>query len=972
MYRNNQISFSQKNINPKIRSIFVSNNYTNNYYNGKSPINYNKKKINNLEINQINNSWKKNLRKLKNTPNKFKNNSSVYNKDSNEINKDEKNIISSFKLLPTDNNINQKKGFNYYLDNNKNSSNNVKEIKVIELKNINNYNSKVLPTNNDNNEQNIDGYFYSNFPNYSKNNVYSNDITNNSQAYNNCSMSQRSKKTKNLFLHKSCKNIFIEQNNNISKLYENKNKNKEKNKMYKIEQIQLNKNYLTLFNGLEKLKSTVDQYQKSNLELKQQIELLNNKISRLSNKNNNTQNNKEEKEINEKCYVRKRVNSYKGINNSQERIKFNNSEINNIQIYKSVSPKALELNHKIKYNFFLDEEKKENKIKNNMKIYYNCFNDVNYIENQKNNQNILNGKDNLKSRNLSQDLIFISNNNSNILEDNTSNLNNIISETFNNNYGNIVNISEINYHKKTNTMNNNNSKSNIFNNITPKDDIIEKRILLKQKIKDELRNNFRGLNFSCCPDINEFNRKSYNDISNISDANQSNLQKKKIFINISGISSSKKKNNEQQSILNISNLNNYIYQRKTKTHSYNRKKRDIKANNDYDCETLNQKKIIKMPKNIINITPVKKNKTENSKTSRHNMIKKIKKINFKSNNNRNAILQRLLKKSPKNKQSNDIKIENNNLFLYGIDNKNNLFEFDITKKIFNKYKIYEIKDLSKNFYGDYIYNSSILLNTLDGIYILTGINSNILYFYSSKTKSISKICTFFYSHYKGSLLLDKENDRIFVFSGKNSKKCEYFSFTRNKVIEIPELNIDRTNASFFIKNHIIYCFFGYSSNNNQYINNIEFIDTKVMKHWENRYINFNFNFVFNVERCANVAYKEEANEVYLFIECKKNRDNKIKRMLWLCLLDREEINIINNMVIEKYAEDECAWTKINNEDNGNEYYFDKCFNFVELPSKVKSNYFDNNYDKISVILDNKSNAYFFYKNQMKMEIYKKN
>ena len=66
----------------------------------------------------------------------------------------------------------------------------------------------------------------------------------------------------------------------------------------------------------------------------------------------------------------------------------------------------------------------------------------------------------------------------------------------------------------------------------------------------------------------------------------------------------------------------------------------------------------------------------------------------------------------------------------------------------------------------------------------------------------------------------------------------------------------------------IYSFFGYSYNNKKYVNSIEYIDYEELDKWENKYINNNLDF--NIERCANIVFKEYINQVYLYIEGKKN------------------------------------------------------------------------------------------------------
>ena len=71
------------------------------------------------------------------------------------------------------------------------------------------------------------------------------------------------------------------------KLIFNKYRHKQKYSLNRLEKDQYNRNYLKLLDSLEVLKSQVNNYQKTNLELKKEIQLLNNKISILSKKDNN-------------------------------------------------------------------------------------------------------------------------------------------------------------------------------------------------------------------------------------------------------------------------------------------------------------------------------------------------------------------------------------------------------------------------------------------------------------------------------------------------------------------------------------------------------------------------------------------------------------------------------------------------------------------------------------------------------------
>ena len=179
------------------------------------------------------------------------------------------------------------------------------------------------------------------------------------------------------------------------------------------------------------------------------------------------------------------------------------------------------------------------------------------------------------------------------------------------------------------------------------------------------------------------------------------------------------------------------------------------------------------------------------------------------------------------KDENEKQLNNNNLkknyelFIFGLD-KNNLIKFDMRKKRFYKIKITEIEDISDSFQDDYIYENTLISNTLTGIFILTGENTNKLYYYDKKHEFIIKLCQFSSSHNSSCLLLDK--NKIFILGGINNKKCEYYDFQNEKIKSIPQLNYDRANSSFCLCKNIIYSFFGFSQILKEYLFNIEYID----------------------------------------------------------------------------------------------------------------------------------------------------
>ena len=938
----NKYSFSQKNI-PISNAIFTEN-YTYNYYNDQSPINKPKKRFNDFEINKLIESCKKNLNRLKSTY-IFKNSANFQNQNNNIIFNDYNNnynynyITKSHKNL--NKNLNRNNEMITKLPSNSIHNNNYNYFNSLNRNKIRA--NKVKHSFSRNNNFNFTNNFNSDYHN--KENILIDN--NNQQTFQGLNSQRNFYNNKELESYRNKKGVNYQQNknNNIKK-----RKNSNRDKIYKIEQEKYKQNYLILINDLKNLKSTVVNFKKTNLELKQQIQLLNNKIQMLSKNNNNHNSNNNEKnedEIKEKCYIKKRINSYRIKNSGKTKIIKN--KINNINRFPEGSPIKFNSKLDIKYNSHFENEDE------------NAQNINKCIKKRNKSQNNIKPKDNFRSRNLTDEFIMTKFNTSNFLDEysNSSlNLNNN-SEITNAN-GKKTNFSEIIYNNTINTTNNNIYREINYN--SKKNVMIEKRIFLKKKNNDQIKNNNRTTSCSSNPDIKDLYKITNNNIldNSVGKQNQFKNNENEIKINFYRKSGGLKKSSKYKSYSNI--LHNYVYQKKTKEMKSLSLSRKENKNENID---RNENK--KLPLNSINISPVKNGNSKSFK-----IIEAIQNVDTINNNykivkkNKNAILQRLLKNNHKNNIFNEI--ENNNIFLFGIDNKNNFIQFDIILKQYSIFKIHEINDLSNSFYKDYIYSTSIILNTLKGLYILTGIDTNILYFYNTTKRALYKVCKFNYSHDKGGLILNSEKTGIFAFSGKNTKKCEFYSFLNKKIIEIPDLNIDRINASYCIINNKIFCLFGYSCINNKYLNYIEIIDYKKMDKWENIYINIRLDFI--IERCINISFNLEI--IYLYIEGRKYKEDAIGRIICLYDINKKEISKLNNLVIEEFKEIDFKWVKSTNTKlESNEFYFDKNFKFIELPAEMNNNYFDNYHDNIAVILDKKNNAYFFYNNQLKLEIYKK-
>ena len=318
-----------------------------------------------------------------------------------------------------------------------------------------------------------------------------------------------------------------------------------------------------------------------------------------------------------------------------------------------------------------------------------------------------------------------------------------------------------------------------------------------------------------------------------------------------------------------------------------------------------------------------------------------------------------------------------NLYIYGFDKKtNNFIQFDLRKKKFLRIKISDIEDLSDTFEKDYIYQNTLIYNTLTGVFILTGKNSDQLYYYNPINETIMKICQFRNSHNLGCLLLDEENNKILIIGGKNATSCESYSFDSNELKELPNLKFDRSNTSFIISNNKIYGFFGYSYKKGKYLFNIEYINKNTLDKWEILELNVEFKkdlLPFHLKNVSTYIYGHDPNKImiyggkqgrselivdsyYYIYNTEENNFEKVEGLCYNVIKDFKGINI---------------WKKaelIENEDKKG-FFFDKAKQFIELPDEDK---IEGNNENICAIIDSECNIHLLTKNKKNINVYKFN
>ena len=297
-------------------------------------------------------------------------------------------------------------------------------------------------------------------------------------------------------------------------------------------------------------------------------------------------------------------------------------------------------------------------------------------------------------------------------------------------------------------------------------------------------------------------------------------------------------------------------------------------------------------------------------------------------------------------------------YLYTITPKGKLLSFNISQK---KFAIIDssIIDGWTSFIPNYLKNieGSLLLNTLEGLFIITGNSFSDLYFYSQEKCLIAKITTFKCGHKYGGLLLSPSPDNnLFVIGGDcPNNEVEVLSFEDDQNKEMPNLLTRRINASYTFINYKLYAIFGQENNT------IEFLNIKKLKNkWNKIEYKMDTGNINNLY--GHVSLPVQDNNI-LIVGGKNN-----KKMMVLDLdektLDITDMKIPFIDTVEEYVFDkEKFFNQTVNEEkkdkdgknvkqligmdsNGNIHLFDYHFNYVVLLIKNHSNINNNNENNI--------------------------
>ena len=314
-------------------------------------------------------------------------------------------------------------------------------------------------------------------------------------------------------------------------------------------------------------------------------------------------------------------------------------------------------------------------------------------------------------------------------------------------------------------------------------------------------------------------------------------------------------------------------------------------------------------------------------------------------------------------------------YLYGIDRNDCFHIFNINEKRWeDKRNIsdLELDDKSTTFKKDYQYEGTLLYNTLEGVYILTGAKTDTLYYFNSLTNKITKICKFNTSHDNGSIMFDKISNCLYVFGGKKITSCEYYSLSDKQVYKLPDLIYDRANASFIVSNNKIYGFFGFSYSKDTYAKTIEYMDYNKKDKWvELKNIEFlKDNIDFDTESVSTMYYRQNPNQILIYCGIQGDEEDFVTEYYLLYDSRNNTMDKIDKWDMQQYKNMGKKWKSYNFKKNDPKgFHFAKNSRFLLLPKNGSYEGY-NEKDPIDILIDYKNNVHYIQQDKEKIDIFR--
>lgn len=320
-----------------------------------------------------------------------------------------------------------------------------------------------------------------------------------------------------------------------------------------------------------------------------------------------------------------------------------------------------------------------------------------------------------------------------------------------------------------------------------------------------------------------------------------------------------------------------------------------------------------------------------SKTNRQAMHKKClsKKLNLKNDLSISNDIQYLSKMRKIHETS-----ENSIYAIYPLTKAQSILCFDFENKNFILKDFADFGNFQENYLlaNSHDSNGSIFLNHKSNYYIVTGENCDLFYVYNPKKKSINKLSNLKNNHTNGNLTSFKDN--IICLSGNHNKKVELYSEIKNQWINLPELQIERSNfTTCVIKNKYIFCLFGYNLPTKQYLDSIEYLENINNDNFmEWKYLKYKKENNLKLNVCGSLSFNYQDKKI-IIAGGNNGKEGIVVDSFYQVLLSDD----LNENFIEKTKR------KLKDIDKNKSYFFCKGYSMYSNDGKTFYMAFDNYY-----------------------------
>ena len=184
---------------------------------------------------------------------------------------------------------------------------------------------------------------------------------------------------------------------------------------------------------------------------------------------------------------------------------------------------------------------------------------------------------------------------------------------------------------------------------------------------------------------------------------------------------------------------------------------------------------------------------------------------------------------------------------------------------------------------------------------------------------------------------------------------------------MPDLNIDRANASFIITNNKIFGFFGYSYEKNNYANSIECIDYITKEKWlELSNINLIKNDIsFDIESISTMYYKHNKDQILIYSGIQGDDEDFVTEYYLIYDVKNNSMDKINKWKLQQYKILGKKWKNYNlrvSDPKG--FHFAKNGRFLLFDKNCSIDGY-NKEDIIDMLIDYKNKCSFYFTRKRK-------